>query len=110
VDSPVPGVTIERSKYGVTFNIIAVPSFYVAAIDATVGVDLGFKVEGESTMTGTDQNDEKATFGFGAWIERDLGKGSFRTGLAYQLPTYAANGIKGQASYLTWPIILTVSF
>jgi hypothetical protein len=101
---------VERSKVAATIDIIVVPSFYVAAIDATVGADLGFKVSGESTTRGAGNDDGKTTFGLGAWISRDLGKGLIKTGLAFQLPTYAANGIKGQTSYLTWPIILEVSF
>jgi hypothetical protein len=99
-----------RDKLSPTFDLILVPSFYIAGIDATVGADVGFKIKGESSYLDVEQNNEETVFGFGGWIERDLGKGSIRTGLAYQLPKYAANGIDGQSAYLTWPIILTISF
>ncbi|MDR0642100.1 MAG: hypothetical protein LBG07_06545 [Treponema sp.] len=102
----------KRGKLNPTFDLIVIPSFYIAAVDATVGADLGFKVKGESTTvySGTKNGDRETIFGFGGWISRDLGKGSIKTGLAYQLPAYAENGIQGQTSYFSWPIILEVSF
>jgi hypothetical protein len=103
-----PGV--ERDSLQSRFQIIAIPSFYVAAIDATVGADVGFRVEGESDFQGADQDNEGTTFGIGAWISRDLGKGKIKTGLAFQFPKYGSNGTIGETSYLTWPIILEVSF
>jgi hypothetical protein len=107
-----PGV--DRMDLVKTFDIIAVPSFYVAAIDAKVGVDVGFKFTSDGDIPATwDTNesiDSSTTFGLGAWIERGLGKSQIRTGLAYQFPKYGSNGIVGETGYLTWPIILTVSF
>jgi hypothetical protein len=102
----------KRGKLSSTFDLILVPSFYVAAIDATVGADVGFRVTGESTTvgTGTKNGDQSTVFGFGGWISRDLGKGLIKTGLAYQLPAYTDNGIQNQSSYFSWPIILEVSF
>jgi hypothetical protein len=111
VDLSVPPYD-ERSKKSATVDIIVVPSFYVAAIDATVGGDLGFKVTGASTKFGTSQKkDESTTFGLGAWISRGLGNGLIKTGLAFQLPkTSGDKGIQNQTSYLSWPIILEISF
>jgi hypothetical protein len=100
----------DRSNLNPTFDLILVPSFYIVGIDATVGADVGFRVKGESTKLGAKQKDQLTTFGFGGWISRNLGKGSIKTGLAYQLPSYANNGIDGQTGYLSWPIILEVSF
>jgi hypothetical protein len=106
VDSP----GARRSKLSPTFDIILIPSFYVAAIDATVGADVGFKVKGASTTAGTKNPDQSTIFGFGGWISRDLGKGLIKTGLAYQLPAYTDKGIQDSTSYLSWPIILEISF
>jgi hypothetical protein len=107
-----PGV--DRQDLVKTFDIIAVPSFYVAAIDAKVGVDVGFKFTSDGDVPATwntaDDTDSSTIFGLGAWIERSLGKSAIRTGLAYQFPKYGSNGIVGETGYLTWPIILTVSF
>jgi hypothetical protein len=96
-------------------KITVIPSFYIAAIDATVGGDIGFKAEGESESAvpatwGTGNDDQGVTFGIGAWISRDLGKGNIKTGLGYTFPKYGDNGTTGGVSYLTWPIILTASF
>jgi hypothetical protein len=99
-----------RDKLSPTFDVILVPSFYIAGLNATVGADVGFRLKGESSYLDAKQNNEETIFGLGGWISRDLGKGSIKTGIAYQLPKYAANGIDGQSAYLTWPIILEVSF
>jgi hypothetical protein len=99
-----------RSKHSPTFDLILIPNFYVAAIDATVGADVGFRAKGASTTAGSKNPDQSTTFGFGGWISRDLGKGLIKTGLAYQLPAYTDNGIQNQTSYLSWPIILELSF
>jgi hypothetical protein len=108
----VPGV--DRQDLTKTFDIIAIPSFYVAAIDAKVGADVGFKFTSDGDISSTwdlaGDSNSSTIFGLGAWIERNLGKGSIRTGLAYQFPKYGNNGTVGQTAYLTWPIILTVSF
>jgi hypothetical protein len=99
-----------RDKFSPTFDLIVVPSFYIAGIDATVGADVGFKVKGASTTGTTKNTDQETIFGFGGWISRNLGKGSIKTGLAYQLPAYTDNGTIDQPAYLSWPIILEVSF
>jgi hypothetical protein len=109
-----PGVTTERrAKKSATFDLLLIPSFYVAAIDATVGADVGFKVRGASTtgtVPGAVRVGQETTFGFGGWISRELGKSLIKTGLAYQLPAYTDNGIAGSTSYFSWPIILELSF
>jgi hypothetical protein len=106
----IPGES--RRKLSPTFDLILVPSFVVAAIDAKVGADIGFKVKGESDdpSTGNGNGDQSTIFGFGAWIQRSLGPGMIKTGLAYQLPAYGNNGIQGQTSYFSWPIILELHF
>jgi hypothetical protein len=100
----------ERSDLSPTFDLLLIPSFYLAGLDATVGADVGFRVKGESSVWGAKQNDDTTTFGFGGWISRDLGKGLIKTGLAFQFPKYAANSTLGQAAYFSWPIILEISF
>jgi hypothetical protein len=101
----------ERANLQPSFTAIVIPQFYVASIDATVGGDIGFKALGESSSPGGHKNDDNGvTFGLGGWISRDLGKGTIKTGLAYQFPKYGSNGTKNQVSYLTWPIIITASF
>jgi hypothetical protein len=71
---------------------------------------VGFRAKGESSTLGTKNKDQSTTFGFGGWIERSLGKGLIKTGLAYQLPSYTEFGTQDSASYLSWPIILEISF
>ncbi|MDR1971749.1 MAG: hypothetical protein LBQ46_07490 [Treponema sp.] len=104
----------KRSDLRPTFNIILTPSFYVAAIDATLGLDAGFKVVGDGDVTldggALVNGEESTTFGFGAWVSRNLGKGSIKTGLAYQFPTYGDNGTTGKTAYLSVPVILEISF
>jgi hypothetical protein len=105
----VPGST--RLDMNPTFNIILVPSFKVAAIDATVGLDAGFKVVGEGDFIVDGVGDESTTFGAGVWISRNLGSGSIKTGIAYQFPPYTGtNGTVGKTAYLSVPIMLSASF
>jgi hypothetical protein len=104
----------DRQDLTKTFDIIAIPSFYVAAIDAKIGVDVGFKFTSDGDVSATwditDEVDSSTIFGLGAWIEKNLGKGQIRTGLTYQFPKYGNNGTVGETAYFTWPIILTLSF
>jgi hypothetical protein len=99
----------KRSDLQPSLTALVIPSFYVAAIDFTVGAEVGFKAEGESSIHGLKQDDNGFTFGLGGWIARDLGKGKIKTGLAYQFPKYGDQGTPGP-SYLSWPIILEVWF
>jgi hypothetical protein len=100
----------DRSDFNSNVDVLLIPSFYLAGLDATVGADVGFRVKGESSVNGAKQKDDTTTFGFGGWISRDLGKGSIKTGLAFQFPKYGSNGTQKEESYLSWPIILEVSF
>jgi hypothetical protein len=109
VKSDAPGA--EPSKLGATFNMILVPSYYVAAIDAKLGADLGLKIVGNSKVFETDQKDGWSQFGFGAWVERGLGSGSIKIGAAYALPKNKnTDGTKGETGYFSLPIILHVSY
>jgi hypothetical protein len=109
---------VDSAKLQSSVKITLIPSFYIAAIDATVGGDIGFKAEGESDSAdfnnlatwGSGKKNQGVTFGIGGWISRDLGKGNIKTGLGYTFPKYGDNGTTGSTSYLTWPIILTASF
>jgi hypothetical protein len=104
------GSTAQSSKLNPTFDIIVIPSFYVAAIDAKVGAHVGLKAEGKSTTLGVRNDDQSTILGLGGWISRKLGKSEIKTGLAYQFPKYGENGSKGETGYFTWPIILTLDF
>jgi hypothetical protein len=95
--------------------MILVPSYYVAAIDAKLGADLGLKIVGNSEKRGVEQKDGSSQFGFGAWVERSLGSGSIKIGAAYALPKNktkdgADGGTKGETGYFSLPIILHVSY
>jgi hypothetical protein len=93
------------------FQLTAGPNFYLAGLDSTIGVDASLKVVGEGDVTiSWDQGAEKTTdFGFGAWISKDLGKGSIKTGVSFVFPTYKDN-TNGTYSTLSWPIILELSY
>jgi hypothetical protein len=104
----------DASNLSPTFNLLLVPSYYLAAIDAKVGADLGLMVVGDSTKGSDSNKDGNATFGGGLWVERNLGKGSIKTGVVYlAAPVYTdADTGKGKdkTGYFTLPVILEVSF
>jgi hypothetical protein len=100
----------DRSDLQPEFRAIVIPSFYLAGLDATVGADVGFKAEGEGSTYGVKDKKDGFTFGVGGWISRNLGKGSIKTGLAFQFPKNGSNGTQGNKSYLSWPIILEIGF
>jgi hypothetical protein len=104
-------IASEKDKLSPEFNLVLLPSFYVAAIDSTIGADVGFKTKGESEYLGSTVHpaDEGTTFGFGGWINKKFGNSSLKTGLFYQLPTDGPNGTQDNTSYLTWPIIVELS-
>jgi hypothetical protein len=96
---------------GATFNMLLVPSYYLAAIDAKVGADIGLKIKGNSKLQEKEQKDGSTIFGFGAWVERNLGKGSIKVGAAYLLPENMNDGgTDGKIGYFSLPIILEVSY
>jgi hypothetical protein len=99
-----------RSDFNSNVDILLIPSFYLAGLDATVGADVGFRVLGESSNNGSKRGDDTTTFGLGGWISRDLGNGLVKTGLAIQFPKYASNGTQKENAYFSWPIILELSF
>jgi hypothetical protein len=100
-----------------TFNLILVPSYFLAAIDARVGADLGMKLVGDSSVGSTSKKDGSVILGFGAWVQRNLGKGSIKVGAAYQLPKNkfsnddsTTGGTKNETGYFSLPIILEFSY
>jgi hypothetical protein len=99
----------KRSDLAPSLLGIVEPAFYIAAIDSTVGGDVRFLTEGESSIQGQKSGDNGFTFGFGGWIKHGLGNGHIKTGLAYLFPKYGEQGTTGP-SYLSWPIILELSF
>jgi hypothetical protein len=103
-------------KQASAFDIIAIPSYYLAALDATVGADVGLRIAGESedivdreTGKVAAQKDDSVTFGLGGWVKRDLGKGFVKTGLAFSVNT-PGDSAKDPVTTITWPIILELSF
>jgi hypothetical protein len=97
----------DPDKNATTFKLNLSPSYNVAGIDATIGLDVIFNAKGETTARGTKGKNKETTFGVGGWISRTLGKGSVKTGLGY----YSEKKELGDVTtgYLTWPIILGIS-
>jgi hypothetical protein len=105
-------VLSEKDTLSPEFSIGVTPSFFLAALDSTVGADVGFKTKGESEYFGATVHptDEGTTFGFGGWIKKNFGNSSVKTGLFYKFPTNGPNGTQGQTAIFTWPIIMELSF
>jgi hypothetical protein len=96
---------------GATFNMILTPSYSLAAINATVGADLGFKVTGNSKALEKEVKDGSVIIGFGAWVQRKFGNSLIKVGAAYQLPENMNDGgTKDKTGYFSLPIILEVSY
>jgi hypothetical protein len=101
----------DASNLPLTLNIVLTPSYYLAALDAKVGGDLGFKLKGNSTTAGTDNKDGSTIIGFGAWVERGIGKGTIKVGAAYQLPENKNDGgTENQTGVFSLPIILHIGY
>jgi hypothetical protein len=92
-----------------TFKLNLSPSYYVAGIDAKIGLDANFKATGASASGGKKAKDKETTFGVGGWISRALGKGFIKTGLGYYTTKTETPASDKTIGYLTWPIILNVS-
>jgi hypothetical protein len=102
---------VDASNLAATFNAILTPSYYLAAIDAKVGGDLGLIIKGNSTTGSTDNKDGSSIFGFGGWVERGIGKGTIKVGAAYQLPENMNDGgTKGKTGVFTLPVILHIGY
>ncbi|MDR2951926.1 MAG: hypothetical protein LBU82_01650 [Treponema sp.] len=76
----------------------------------TVGFDVGFAVNGESKDTsGNGKEDNTTQLGFGAFFEKNLGKGNINVGLVYKLPANGKNGANG-SGFFEVPISIVASF
>jgi hypothetical protein len=115
---------VDRMNFAPTFRLTLGPNFYLAGLDATLGVELGLKVKGDEKIPdnwgpvgittaqsyGLIASGGKTTdFAFGAWISKDFGPGHIKTGLSYAFPTYADTKAN-TAAYFSWPIILELGF
>jgi hypothetical protein len=94
----------DKSENGMTMVARVVPSF---ALDfAKVALDIAFGINGESKNAAGDGLENNTTqIGFGAFIEKGLGKGSFKVGAAYTLPPSGKDGANGSGVF-TIPVIL----
>jgi hypothetical protein len=108
--------SIDQVDLASNINVHLVPSYYLAAIDAKLGVELGLEVIGETkvdgkvtqiTVPGEDDNGG-VNFGFGLWVDKSLGKGNVKTGIGYRIPTKINNAPKD--GVLTLPVVITYSF
>jgi len=115
----------QYAKIPLTVIAYLTPSYYLSVIDAKVGVEFGLTAVGETREkwgSGDERGreDQYTLVGFGAWVDKSLGKGLVKVGVAYTLPatehtvtTGAASGdgqkTKG-AGVLSVPIILEYSF
>jgi hypothetical protein len=98
-------------KSGFYLNAHLEPSYNLGF--ATIGADIGFQLNPELTSDDITLDEGGIEFGLGAWIEKDLGNGSIKTGIGVQLPTDAHKNddfTTKNALVLTIPVILTYWF
>jgi len=79
----------------------------------TIGLDIGFKMQGESKFDGEGGKDDSSQLGFGVFVKQGLGSGSVKAGVAYKMAPTENNGDKKGANgsdVLSIPIILEYAF
>jgi hypothetical protein len=99
----------DKSENGMTMVARVVPTF---ALDfAKIGLDIAFGINGESKAPdGTAQGDNTTQIGFGAFLEKGLGKGSFKIGATYTLAKTNKDGKANGSDVFQIPIILEYAF
>jgi hypothetical protein len=99
----------DKNENGMGMLIRVVPSL---ALDfAKIGLDVAFEINGESKdKDGVGKKDNTSRIGFGAFIEKGLGKGSFKFGLAYTLAPTNNDGKANGSDVFSVPIILEYAF
>jgi hypothetical protein len=98
-----------EAKKGFELNTHLVPSYNLGF--ATIGADIGFKLNPTTKTTGggttTTIKEGGVEFGLGAWIQKDLASGLIKTGIGVQLPTTKYK-IPGDAPDEKNPMVLTI--
>jgi hypothetical protein len=99
----------KKNESGMAMVARVVPTF---ALDfATVGLDVAFAINGESkNADGEAQGDNTSQIGFGAFLEKGLGKGSFKVGASYTLAPTNKDGKANGSGVFAIPIILEYAF
>ncbi|MDR0720571.1 MAG: hypothetical protein LBF78_13110 [Treponema sp.] len=84
-------INVVTFDYGMTLNFWLNPSYRIYGA-CTVGLDIGMEMHTKDTKTtllnGKEpiENSEYFDFGFGPWVEKDLGGGSIKLGLMVMFP------------------------
>jgi hypothetical protein len=107
-----------KTENGFNFQAILEPSYFLSAIDATLGANINIHAVGPTLYEEKDQKDDTAQFAFGLWIRRAFARGSIKTGAAFVLPASqhgktklsAGYPLAGQGGYITVPVILEFAF
>jgi hypothetical protein len=100
---------------GFKFEILLNPSYYLAALDATAGVELGFASQASAILAEKEIEDSAVTkFGAGLFLSKGVGKGSVKTGFAFTVsPEVKAAGNVDtpykQTTTFTIPVVLEYS-
>jgi hypothetical protein len=95
---------------GFKFEIRVIPSYYLAVADATAAVEIGFGATANSITNGDEDKDSASSkFGAGLFLEKKVGKGLVKTGMAFTVnPEVKASSTK-QFTTITLPIVLEFS-
>jgi hypothetical protein len=112
------GITPDGGKIsgpGFKFEIVLYPSYYLAALDATAGIEIGFGAQANAIIAGEEVKDSAVNkFGAGLFVNKGVGKGSVKTGFAFTAsPEVKAAGNVNEAykqkTTITIPIVLEYS-
>jgi hypothetical protein len=95
---------------GFKFEIRVIPSYYLAVADATAAVEIGFGTTANHITNGDEDKDTASSkFGAGLFLEKKVGKGMVKTGMAFTVnPEVKASSTK-QFTTITLPIVLEFS-
>ncbi|GHV81584.1 hypothetical protein AGMMS49991_01420 [Spirochaetia bacterium] len=94
------GGTTTTSPFSLDFY--ASPSYNLSF--AKIGLDLGLNVKTETKIGDAGQGDDSVALGAGVWIEKALGGGSLKAGLAFKFP------LDDNPFVFTIPVIIGISF
>jgi hypothetical protein len=97
---------------GFKFEIRVIPSYYLAAADTTVAVELNFAATTSNIVDGEEVDDSASSkFGAGLFLQKSVGKGFVKTGLTFTVNPEVKAGtyMRDQFTTLTLPIVLEFS-
>jgi hypothetical protein len=103
-----PGVD-DKSANGLGLEVNLIPTYDLDA--ATLGASIGLKIGGKAKNGDGDAVDNSNTMqvGFGAFVQKGLGSGSVKAGLAYTLAETTGGKANGSGVF-SIPIILEYAF